>query len=99
MSNNRGEGYSRLWGWFSLSYASWLTLPRVFMHEMPDEWQGDMARLLDEFHETFPEMPFDENRVQLMSEGRLVKTPPSLINYRYPDAEMIEAARQARAAE
>ena len=24
-----GLGYQKLWGWFSLSYASFLTLPRI----------------------------------------------------------------------
>lgn len=32
-------GENALWLWFGLSRASWLTLPRVLMHEMPDEWR------------------------------------------------------------
>lgn len=37
-------GKEKLWQWFSLSYAAWLTLPRVLMHEMPDEWQRKNGR-------------------------------------------------------
>ena len=32
----RSERLSR---WFGLSYASWLTMPRVMMEAMPEEWQ------------------------------------------------------------
>jgi len=46
------KGYDKLWSWFGLSYASFLTLPRVMMHEMPDEWQGKMADLLEEWDST-----------------------------------------------
>ncbi len=47
------SGHDRLWAWFSLSYASFLTLPRVMMHEMPDEWQDKMAALLEEWDDTW----------------------------------------------
>lgn len=40
-----GPGYDALWGWFGLSRASFLVLPRVLMHEMPDDWQLRMAAL------------------------------------------------------
>ena len=29
--------------WFGLSYASFLTLPRVLMEAMPEEWQRKMT--------------------------------------------------------
>lgn len=76
--------------WFSLSYASWLTLPRVLMEAMPDEWQAKMAALLFEYDETFKNMPDQGTRVQVTEKGRLVKTPDWLINYRHPDRSMIE---------
>src|SRR5690606_33683217 len=31
------QGRERLWTWFSLSYASFLVLPRAGMHQMPDD--------------------------------------------------------------
>tara|TARA_Y100001951_G_scaffold104787_1_gene117844 strand:- start:50605 stop:50793 length:189 start_codon:yes stop_codon:yes gene_type:complete len=48
------EGKQELWNWFGLSYASFLTIPRVLMHQMSDEWQSEMCRLLQEYDETFP---------------------------------------------
>ena len=40
--------------YFGLTYASWLTLPRVLLQEMPFEWQAKFTELLNEYHETFP---------------------------------------------
>jgi hypothetical protein len=34
--------------WFSLSYASWLTIPRLSLQEMPVDWQARFFRLLEE---------------------------------------------------
>ena len=31
------KGCDDLWEWFGLSRASWLTMPRILMHEMPAE--------------------------------------------------------------
>jgi hypothetical protein len=46
-------GYNRLWLWFSISRTGWVTLPRVLIHEMPDDWQDRMAALLEEYDRTF----------------------------------------------
>lgn len=88
-----GEGYQRLWGWFGLSYASFLTLPRVLMHEMPDEWQGKMAELLEQYDAAFLHKPDTGTRVQITSGGKLFRTPEWLINYRRPDQAAIERLR------
>lgn len=83
----RGEGYEKLWGWFGLSYSSFLTLPRVLMHEMPDEWQGKMADLLAEYDETFSNWPDGwGSRVQLTHNSKMAAMPEWLKNYRHPDA-------------
>lgn len=37
--------------WFSLTYASWLVLPRSVLQSMPKEWQQQMVALLIEFDE------------------------------------------------
>jgi len=48
----RGKiGYDRLWNWFGLSRATFITLPRAMCHEMPDGWQERMAALLEEWDE------------------------------------------------
>jgi hypothetical protein len=86
------EGYDALWLWFGLSRASWLTLPRVLMHEMPDQWQADMARLLSEFNETFPNMQPATTIVTATENKRLVKMPEGAGNYRRPCHAYIQSA-------
>jgi hypothetical protein len=80
--------------WFGLSYASFLTLPRVLMQAMPIEWQNKMADLLREYEEAFPNQPDIGTRVQITDErGHLIKTPEWLLNYRHPDRETIDGLR------
>lgn len=88
-------GHDDLWLWFELSRASFCVLPRAFMHAMPDEWQRDMARLLNEWDEawSWPD-DFDGCRVRVKKGGRLVPTPEWLINYRRPDQRFIESLRR-----
>ena len=38
--------------WFSLSYASYLVLPRSWIQEMPIEWQSRMVAFLNELNDT-----------------------------------------------
>jgi hypothetical protein len=84
------SGHDDLWGWFGLSYASFLTLPRVLMHEMPDEWQGKMAGLLKEWdaaHPNFPDLTFSVSTRG--TDGRMLRMPGWLKAYRRPnDAEI-----------
>ncbi len=81
--------------WFGLSHASFLTMPRVLMNEMPDEWKGKMAALLTEFDDEFPQSEIDlGTRVQCTRGGKLVATPEALISYRRPDAQFVESCRQ-----
>ena len=81
--------------WWELSYASWLTLPRVCMQAMPAEWQRRMARLLNEYRDEFPNQPDIGTRVQVTDlRGNLIKTPEWLINYRYPDREAIDKLKR-----
>lgn len=80
---------NKLWGWFELSYAGFLTLPRVLMHEMPLKWQNDMAKLLNEYDSTFNRMDDVETRVVFTKDGRFIKGPRWLCNYRYPNKSEI----------
>ncbi len=43
--------------WFELSYAQYLTVPRLVMQSMDIEWQRKMALLLQELDETFDWRP------------------------------------------
>ena len=86
------SGYDALWEWFGLSRASFLTLPRALMHEMPHAWQARMATLLAEWNAAYP---FLENKgyqthVSLRRDRRFVKAPDWMVNYRHPDRAEIE---------
>ncbi len=46
---NLNEEYVKQW--FSLSYSSYLVLPRLFLESMPSEWQKKFIELLEEIPE------------------------------------------------
>jgi hypothetical protein len=80
--------------WFGLSYASWMTIPRVLMEAMPVEWQDKMAKLLEEYEDAFPNRPDIGTRVQAVgSDGKLTCIPEWLKNYRRPDTHAIELCK------
>lgn len=86
------SGCDRLWLWFSMSRATFAVLPRVLMHEMPDDWQKRMAVCLEEYNDAFPGNSID--CIVTKREGnRFVKWPEWLLNYRFPDKDEIERAR------
>ncbi len=43
--------------WFELSYAQFLTVPRLVMESMPYKWQEQIAALLEEMDDTFDWRP------------------------------------------
>ena len=75
--------------WFNLSYASYCVLPRILMEAMPDDWQGKMADLLNEYDAGYPNQPDIGTRVLITKGGKLIKTPKWLLNYRRPDLNEI----------
>ena len=79
--------------YFGLSYASWLTLPRVLMEAMPKAWARQMAALLHQYDDAFRKQPNYGTTVRLTVDGKLVKTPSWLSNYRHPDLAMINQLR------
>jgi len=71
--------------WFGLSYARWLTLPRVLMVQMPPLWQGKMAGLLDEFDGIFPKWLPEGQYCEVGlrgAKGRMHKIPDHLCEFR-----------------
>lgn len=46
-------------GWFGLSYASWLCLPRTLLQSMPVEWQSRFVALLREYDDHWHDLPDD----------------------------------------
>jgi hypothetical protein len=94
MKAESSPGYDDLWLYFGLSRASWLTMPRAFMHEMPDEWQAKMAALLWEWQKTWkwPDelgTPYVSQRVN----GRFTSFPEYVLNYRHPKIKYIDSCR------
>lgn len=73
--------------WFELSYAQFLTVPRLVMQSMPIKWQRKMAVLLEEMDETFDWLPTEGRYwVKLRdSRGRFVDAP--LNDYRRGSCE------------
>lgn len=76
--------------YFGLSYASWLTIPRVLMEAMPDNWQRRAARLLHEYSDAIKNPPPYGTTVRVTRDGKIVKAPEWLINYRHPDREALK---------
>lgn len=92
--SSNGSGSDALWTWFGLDRASFLIMPRVLMHEMPDEWQGKMAALLEEYDAAFNRWPEGWGvRAQLTSNGKMIAAPKWLLNYRHPDQHAINSLR------
>jgi hypothetical protein len=81
--------------WFSLSYASYLVLPRALLQEMPHEWQDRFVALLDEMAEAFdtsrPEISCNYAVQVRGADGRFVDDP--LRHYRRPDMALIESLK------
>ncbi|HHN8377407.1 TPA: hypothetical protein ACRRXV_002335 [Morganella morganii] len=86
---------SDLWDWFGLSYASFLVLPRVLMHEMPTEWQTKMAALLHEYDETFDTSSVCHSVIVSAKDknNRFMKMPKYIRNYRHPERDEIAKLR------
>lgn len=83
MSDRYETGYQKLWGWFGLSRASFLTLPRGMMHEMPDDWQNRMASLLQEWDDHWPNFPNVELSATCRKNGKFTPMPDEFKSYRH----------------
>ena len=94
------NGRDELHLWFGLSYASFLTLPRTFMQAMPDEWQGRMAELLNEWddHWDFTKLPSYQFIVQAKLHNQFTKMPTILTDYRHYPSQDINRAYANQAA-
>jgi hypothetical protein len=88
------DGYDRLWLWFGLTRASWLTMPRIMMHEMPDEWQNKMAELLEEWDDAWDSSDMPDPFVSAKEGNKFTKWPEWLLCYRHPDLSRINALRK-----
>lgn len=95
MVNNSGVWVeSPIHGWFELTYAQYLTIPRSVMEAMPLEWQERMVKCLEELDGTFDWRP-KEGRYWCRlkdGQGRFVDDP--LMEYRRPNRSYIESVRR-----
>lgn len=91
LTQYRAEPLSQWWG---LSYATWLTLPRVLMEAMPEDWQARMGALLKEYDAAYPSQPDLGTHIRVSQGGKLVPCPQWLLNYRHPDAAEIAKCRE-----
>lgn len=92
------SGYDKLWAWFGLGRPSWITIPRVLAHEMPDEWQGKLADLLEEYSKATRNAPACVLGlvpiVNARSGNHNVKWPDWILQYRHPQWEHLEWMRE-----
>jgi len=44
-------------GWFKLTYAQYLTVPRSVLQSMPDDWQEKFVALLEQMDDTIDWRP------------------------------------------
>ena len=102
----RPHGPGHLHGWWELSYAQYLTIPRSVMQSMPADWQEKMAALLYQLDEDIDWRPKDAcyfvtlNRVEEVEDGysaKGVEIDDPLADYqRGPPANLLEDSRRAR---
>lgn len=81
--------------WFELTYAGWLTIPRVLLQAMSEEWQRRFVECLDEMDEEFESMGCDglEIEVRFKKDGKYVKTSDHVCDYRHPHQEWLDSLR------
>ena len=87
---------SPIHNWFGLTHAAWLTIPRVFLEDMPFEWQTQIVDLLNRLDATYQWPPLDVNiHVQLRSarNGNSIPMPEVIKNYGHPEREWLRALR------
>lgn len=86
---------TRLSTWFGIGRATWLTIPRSMLVQMPDEWQEKLAVLLEQYDRQFPNQHKFEGEpyVLLRNNGKAIKAPEWLLNYRHPNSEDFDFMR------
>lgn len=57
-------------GWFGLTYANYLVMPRSVLQSMPDEWQAEFVKLLNECREEFEHLDWPHYHVQALRRER-----------------------------
>lgn len=82
--------------WFELSYAQFLTVPRLVMESMPLAWQEQMAALLQELDDTFDWRPAEGRYWVKLRDARGRFTDAPLDDYRRGSCEHLRWQEVAR---
>jgi hypothetical protein len=78
---------SPIHGWFELSYAQFLTIPRLVMESMPLAWQQKMCVLLEELDATFDWRPKEGRYWVRLRDAEGHFSEADLDDYRHGDCE------------
>ena len=64
-------------GWFNLTYAAYIVLPRLWLEAMPREWQFKFVALLNELYDTvgWDDGHGDQYMVKRRYKGKFIKDP------------------------
>lgn len=66
---------SDIHSWFSLTYASYLTIPRSILQSMPAKWQHEFVGLLEEVGELYGGYDMGYMVQRRNAKGRFVSDP------------------------
>lgn len=82
-------------GWFGLTYAHYLVLPRSLMSVMPIEWQERMTNCLEEMYRACEHLNVKDKYTVLLrgEKGRIVKDPYA--DYRHSNVPNLEIPNAA----
>lgn len=75
--HGRRAPFEAVHGWFGLTYANYLVLPRTLLQSMPDEWQGRFVACLEELDAAFAHLDHADYAVQARDPltGRYIADP------------------------
>jgi hypothetical protein len=78
-----------IFDWFELTYAQFLTIPRLVMQSMPVEWQNKMVAPLNEVDKEFDWRPQEGHYwvSQRDDQGRFVELNENICDYRHGNIE------------
>ena len=98
MSNHDGqeviERHEHVSYWFGLSYANYYVMPRVILEAMPNEWQEQWVKLVNQIDETF-DLSGMVTRYEVRVRGERGRYEPDPLNeYRHPDKAFIDSLRR-----
>lgn len=73
---SHGFLYNDIHTFFNLTYANYLTLPRSLLQSMPEAWQAQLVRLLDQLELAYRHLDHPSYRVNAVNEdGRYIADP------------------------